>query len=103
MVNGAKNSKFKAGEQVEISSVKSSTWLERLRGIWRDIAGTFSGTVRPDLSNDSDILDLREQMKNCLEAKGGEVSARARAAFLGQTYIGLDINCLLYTSDAADE
>lgn len=92
MVNGSNNSKFKAGEQVEMSSVNSSTWLERLRGIWRDIAGTFSGSVRPDLSNDGDILDLREQMKNCLEARGGEISARARAAFLGQTYIGLDIN-----------
>lgn len=92
MVNGSNNSKFKAGEQVEISSVNSATWLERLRGIWRDIAGTFSGSVRPDLSNDSDILDLREQMKNCLEARGGEISARARAASLGQTYIGLDIN-----------
>ena len=92
MVNGSNNSKFKGGEQVEISSVNSATWLERLRGIWRDIAGTFSGSVRPDLSNDSDILDLREQMKNCLEARGGEISARARAASLGQTYIGLDIN-----------
>ena len=92
MVNRPDNLKFKAGEQGDISSANSASWLERLRGVWRDIAGTFSGSVRADLSNDSDILDLREQMENCLEARGGEVSARARAASLGETYLGLDMS-----------
>ncbi len=109
MMNGADKMKFEVGEQVEISSASSSTWLERLRGVWRDIAGTFSDSVRADLSNDSDIHDLREQMKNCLEARGGEVSARARAASLGQTYLGLDMTGrrrflkLLATSFQADD
>ena len=64
--------------------------FERLRGAWRDIAVSFSGTVKPDLSSESDIGRLREQMQSCLEARGGEVSARARAASLGRTFMVLD-------------
>jgi len=33
---------------------------------------------------------LREQMRDCLEARGGEVSARLRAAALGRSYLQLD-------------
>jgi malonyl-CoA decarboxylase len=33
---------------------------------------------------------LSEQMRACLEARGGEVAARARAAALGQQYLALD-------------
>jgi len=66
------------------------SWLKRLGNAWRDIAGSFSGSVRPDLSNESDIRDLRDQMQAYLDAKGGEVSARARAASLGETYLSLD-------------
>ncbi|MED6309780.1 MAG: malonyl-CoA decarboxylase N-terminal domain-containing protein, partial [Pseudomonadota bacterium] len=51
---------------------------------------TFGGAVKPDLTSASDIDQLREQMRSCLEARGGEVSARGRAAGLGRTYLELD-------------
>ena len=31
-------------------------------------------------------------MRDCLDARGGEVSARARAAALGEAYLALDAN-----------
>lgn len=77
---------------MKTDSATSLKWFDSFRRVWRDIAGTFTGAVRPDLSNNSDIAHLREQMKNCLEAKGGEVSARARAASLGETYLGLNLD-----------
>jgi malonyl-CoA decarboxylase len=69
---------------------ESASWLRRIRNVWRGIAGSFSSTVRADLSSANDIRLLREQMQACLDARGGEVSARARAALLGETYLGLD-------------
>ena len=60
-----------------------------LRDLWRGIAGGES-TRRPDGAlSGSDIKRIREQMLACLEAKGGEASARARAAALGHEYLGL--------------
>ena len=67
--------------------------LANLRIAWRDIAlsarGVLARTPRPELSGD-DIGRLREQMASCLDARGGEVTARARAADLGRTYLALD-------------
>src|SRR5271170_3198590 len=67
--------------------------LTNLRSAWRDIAlsarGVLARPPRPELSGD-DIARLREQMLSCLDARGGEVTARARAADLGRTYLLLD-------------
>ncbi|HWB47487.1 MAG TPA: malonyl-CoA decarboxylase [Stellaceae bacterium] len=67
--------------------------LGKLRNVWREIAtstrGVLSGTARPDLPED-DAQRLRQQMQSCLDGSGGEVSARARAAELGRTYLGLN-------------
>jgi malonyl-CoA decarboxylase len=69
--------------------------LTNLRSAWRDIAlsarGVLARTPRPELSSD-DLARLREQMLSCLDARGGEVTARARAADLGRTYLLLDAN-----------
>ena len=46
--------------------------------------------VAPDLP-DADADRVRQQIDACLEARGGEVSARARAAELGETYLVLDL------------
>ena len=62
----------------------------RLVNLWRDWSDSVSGTVDATLSSDGDVRRLREQMQACLEGRGGEVSARARAAALGRTYLGLD-------------
>ena len=54
--------------------------LRRLSSAWRDMAASVSGG--PDQT-------LEDQMRDCLRARGGEVSARNRAARLAQTWSGL--------------
>lgn len=67
--------------------------IRTLRARWQTIAGSEydvdAASLRPDLPGE-DIDRLRKQMQACLEARGGEVSARARAAALGQAYLALD-------------
>jgi len=67
--------------------------LANLRCAWREIAlsarGVLSGAPRPDLPED-DVARLRQQMLSCLDGRGGEVTARARAAELGRTYLALN-------------
>ncbi len=68
--------------------------IGRLRSAWRDIARQARGTgaaqpTRPELTTD-DMERVRQQLRACLEARGGEVAARARAAELGRTYLGLN-------------
>ena len=55
--------------------------IRRLTGVWQGMAASVSG------DDDDSITD---QMRACLEAKGGEVSARNRAAKLAQVYLALD-------------
>ena len=76
----------------EGSSLLDRTLL-RLRDAWRDLAEAASSAVggaqlRPDLPDD-DLARVRAQMEACLARTGGEVSARARAAALGETYLQL--------------
>ena len=52
--------------------------LKRVTALWRDVAGG------------EPPADLAEQMRACLAGRGGEVSARGRAAGLAQAYLGLD-------------
>jgi malonyl-CoA decarboxylase len=78
---------------------KSSNFWDRafanLRGMWGKIAssteGNFNGKSAwsPDL-DDRDQERLIEQMRACLDARGGEVSARGRAAALGHAYLALN-------------
>ena len=55
--------------------------VRRIQDVWRDMA---SGVARED--DDS----IEAQMRACLAGRGGEVSARNRAAKLAQAYLGLD-------------
>jgi malonyl-CoA decarboxylase len=67
--------------------------LRSLRYRWQSIAGSEydadAASTRPELPED-DRDRLRRQMRDCLNARGGEVSARARAAALGRAYLALD-------------
>ncbi|MEQ8356791.1 MAG: malonyl-CoA decarboxylase [Kiloniellaceae bacterium] len=58
---------------------------------WRDIAQSAARTVglskAPASARPASLIRL---MKDCLEARGGEVSARMRAAALGQLYLEMD-------------
>ena len=67
--------------------------LRNLRDLWHDLVTQSwlpnGREVHPDLPN-GDLPRIREQMKECLAARGGEVSARLRAATLGHTYLRLN-------------
>src|SRR5260370_34132820 len=67
--------------------------LANLRSAWREIAGSargvLSGAPRPDLPPD-DTARLRLQMLSCLDGRGGEVTARARAADPGRPSLSLN-------------
>lgn len=53
----------------------------RIGSLWRDMAATVAGE-----SDD----DIAAQMRACLDARGGEVSTRNRAARLAEAYVALD-------------
>ncbi|MGE0225126.1 MAG: malonyl-CoA decarboxylase [Acetobacteraceae bacterium] len=55
--------------------------LRRITTVWRDMASSVGG--------DADE-SLQVRMRACLTGRGGEVSARNRAAGLAQTYLTLD-------------
>ncbi|HBK08787.1 MAG TPA: malonyl-CoA decarboxylase [Acetobacteraceae bacterium] len=55
--------------------------IRRITGVWRDMASSVSGEVDET---------LEAQMQACLAGRGGEVSARNRAAKLAQTYLTQD-------------
>ncbi len=55
--------------------------IRRITTVWRDMASSVSGEADET---------LEAQMQTCLAGRGGEVSARNRAAKLAQTYLALD-------------
>lgn len=67
--------------------------LRNLRGAWEEISVStrhyWTGAPRPDLPTD-DLEKIRGQMSDCLSDKGGEVTARVRAADLGRSYLSLN-------------
>ena len=65
--------------------------LFNLRSVWQqvNILNSDHPALKPDLP-EADIVHLKQQMRDCLESKGGNVSARARAAKLGEAYLGLN-------------
>jgi malonyl-CoA decarboxylase len=55
--------------------------LRRVTNLWRDMAERVVG---------AEAEAIADQMRSCLEDRGGEVSARNRAAKLAQAYLTLD-------------
>jgi malonyl-CoA decarboxylase len=67
--------------------------MDNLAGAWREVAATSARSVgRPprELRSARDGKALKALMASCLEARGGEVSARLRAVELGRAYLDLD-------------
>jgi len=63
--------------------------LRRIRKIWPlGDSGKLKNVVDPELP-ESDVQKLRNKINACLEARGGEMSARSRAAELGEAYLVL--------------
>jgi malonyl-CoA decarboxylase len=64
--------------------------LRRIRLIWPlGDQASLKNSVAADLP-DGDLQKLRKRIDACLEGRGGEVSARTRAAELGETYLVLN-------------
>lgn len=64
--------------------------LRRIRLIWPlGDQAVLKHSIDPGLP-DSDLHKVRERINACLEGRGGEVSARTRAAELGETYLILN-------------
>ena len=67
--------------------------LRNLRRAWTDLSDTtrhyISGQPRPGLP-DEDLARVRGEIEACVVGRGDEASVRARAAALGQLYMGLD-------------
>ena len=66
--------------------------LSNLAGAWRDIAQSAARTIglKARAHFEADPAALRALMGACLEARGGEVSARMRSAELGEAYLQFD-------------
>ncbi|WP_119419200.1 malonyl-CoA decarboxylase [Desertibaculum subflavum] len=71
----------------------AASLLDRINRAFRDVAETARTlrgvSYREDLP-DGDIERLQQQIDGCVEARGGEVTSRARAAELGQVYLALN-------------
>ena len=66
-----------------------ATLRRTLRDLGVTARDTGAFTAAPDLP-DGDSERLRKQLVQCLNGRGGEVSARARAVELGRTYLALN-------------
>jgi malonyl-CoA decarboxylase len=78
--------------QVDETSFFERT-LSNLSGAWRDVAASAARSVGlspADRRVARSEKALKALMTECLEARGGEVSARMRAAELGKSYLELD-------------
>jgi malonyl-CoA decarboxylase len=80
-----------SGEKMETSRTLRDV-LQGLGGLWRGISLSRDGErdfeFQPDLPGDQRDR-LRQLMRDCLEERGGEISARVRAAQLGRAYISM--------------
>ncbi|MEJ2470535.1 MAG: malonyl-CoA decarboxylase [Desulfuromonadales bacterium] len=66
---------------------------EQIRRAWDGVLGTTDNIKRPRVSADlppADADKVKQLMDACLAGRGGEVSARQRAAILGELYLTLD-------------
>jgi len=79
----------RTSETVETPGLWDRT-LRRVRRAWPlGTPAPLKEAVSPELG-EADLARVRGQIDACLEARGGEVSARARAAELGETYLVLN-------------
>jgi len=65
--------------------------LANLRSVWQHVNILKSGELKvlPELPK-NDVEKVRQHMRDCLTGRGGDVSARAHAAKLGEAYLGLN-------------
>lgn len=75
-----------------LGALRRKTVVSVLRA-WREVEGTarsvIGAEIRPSVPKE-DVDQLRQQMQECLDSKGGEVTARAHTAELGRIYLHLN-------------
>lgn len=74
------------------SKLVSGRLINNLLGAWKGLSIPFVGK-RLELSpylHENEIAPLAEKITACLESRGGQASARARAAELGNAYVGMN-------------
>ena len=67
--------------------------VQNLRAAWKDIADITTGILSTSPNSaltGEEAKRVQQQLRDCLQSRGGEVSARARAANLGRTYLSLN-------------
>ena len=79
-------------QKLQDSKFMSNRLFNNILSAWKGVSVQFSGK-RLELSSylhANEHEPLRTKIADCLEGKGGEVSARSRAAELGKAYLGLN-------------
>jgi malonyl-CoA decarboxylase len=80
--------------RMDITRFRRTSVVNMLRA-WRSVKGTarhaIKGKVHPDLPKE-DMEYLKKRMIECVDGKGGDVSARAHSAELGIIYLQLNIS-----------
>ncbi|NUY39718.1 Malonyl-CoA decarboxylase [Wolbachia endosymbiont of Litomosoides brasiliensis] len=74
---------------VKIEDKKAAKGFSKIFGGVADAVRSWIGNIGPDLSNSRDIDSLVLKMNECLNPKGGEVSARKNTVSLGNLYLSL--------------
>lgn len=74
---------------VKVEDKKAVRSFFKILGGVADAVRSWIGNISPDLSNSRDIDSLVLKMNECLNPRGGEVSARKNAVSLGNLYLSL--------------
>ncbi|WP_341812004.1 malonyl-CoA decarboxylase [Wolbachia endosymbiont (group A) of Conops quadrifasciatus] len=74
---------------VKVEDKKAVKSFFKILGEVADAVRSWIGNIGPDLSNSRDIDSLVLKMNECLNPKGGKVSARKNAVSLGNLYLSL--------------
>ncbi|WP_419214950.1 malonyl-CoA decarboxylase [Wolbachia endosymbiont of Rhagoletis cingulata] len=74
---------------VKVEDKKAPKGFFKILGEVADAVRSWVGNIGPDLSSSRDIDSLVLKMNECLNPKGGEVSARKNTVSLGNLYLSL--------------
>ncbi len=74
---------------VKVENKKTVKGFFKILGEVADAVRSWVGNISPDLSSSRDIDSLVLKMNECLNPKGGEVSARKNTVSLGNLYLSL--------------
>ncbi|MDG7052734.1 MAG: malonyl-CoA decarboxylase [Wolbachia endosymbiont of Alcedoecus sp.] len=73
----------------QVEDKKAAKGFFKILGEVADAVRSWIGNISPDLSSNRDIDSLVLKMNECLNPKGGEVSARKNTVSLGNLYLSL--------------